>query len=186
MRREGGEAVLLILSGRPGAGKTTLARRLAGELGATYLRIDTIEETIAAVGSGVGALGYTVAYAIARDNLDAGNTVIADCVNSIEITRIAWRAVAAAAGRNALEIEIVCSDPVEHRRRVEARLTGGKSRPTWADVVAREDERRTPPVPRVETAGRSEEDGLRDILALLAEHETEKAPPGEQTGPSRT
>ncbi len=34
---------LYIFSGLPGAGKTTLAKQLANQVGAFYLRIDTVE-----------------------------------------------------------------------------------------------------------------------------------------------
>jgi predicted kinase len=36
-------AILIIFGGLPGTGETTLARALAEQLGAVFLRIDTIE-----------------------------------------------------------------------------------------------------------------------------------------------
>ena len=36
--------MLIILGGLPGSGKTTIARELAGQLGAVHLRIDSIEQ----------------------------------------------------------------------------------------------------------------------------------------------
>lgn len=38
--------MLIIFSGLPGCGKSTIARALAKRLGAVYLRIDTIEQAI--------------------------------------------------------------------------------------------------------------------------------------------
>jgi predicted kinase len=131
------------LGGLPGCGKTTIARELARQVGAVHLRIDSIEQAIresGVVADSVYDAGYRVSYAVAEDNLRVGRTVIADSVNPLPITRTAWTAVARRARVGALEIEIVCSDLQEHRRRVETR-TGdipGLRLPTWAEVVARE------------------------------------------------
>lgn len=134
---------LIVFAGLPGVGKTTIARALAAAENATFLRIDAIEQTLReATGAGrdVGAAGYRVAYALARANLAAGRAVVADCVNPARITREAWRDVAAQAHAPLLEVEIVCSDPREHRRRVETRVSdiAGLVLPRWADVAARE------------------------------------------------
>jgi predicted kinase len=132
--------MLVILSGLPGVGKTTIARELARAIGAVHLRIDSIEQALRAAGCSVTSEGYEVAHAVAEDNLRAGVTVIADCVNPWPLTRAAWRAVAERTGVPALEVEIVCSDAAEHRRRVESRrpdIPGGAV-PTWQDVVERD------------------------------------------------
>jgi predicted kinase len=117
--------------------KSTLAHQLAQELGAVYLRIDTIERAIADgdAAAGVDAKGYRVAYAVAEDNLGLGRTVIGDCVNPLHITRDAWRSIAERAAVTAVEIEVICSDPHEHRRQIETRLTD--SPVTWDEVVTR-------------------------------------------------
>jgi predicted kinase len=77
---------------------------------------------------------------VAEDNLHAGRTVIADCVNPWPLTRAAWRSVAERAGVVALDVEIVCSDAAEHRRRVESREPdiAGHALPAWQDVVERD------------------------------------------------
>ena len=134
--------MLIVFGGLPGVGKTTVARELARQLGAVFVRIDSIEYALRHSGKLTGPMedaGYRVAYAIAEDNLRAGLTVIADCVNPVQITRDAWRAVADRAGCGIVEVEFICTDPLEHRRRVEGR---GTEFPgwilTWDEVVTRE------------------------------------------------
>jgi predicted kinase len=135
--------MLVILGGLPGAGKTAIARGLARRLEAVHLRIDSIEQAIRDAGLGERSMddaGYRVAYAVAADNLRLGRIVIADSVNPIPITRDAWRDVATRAQVRAVEMEVVCSDPGEHRRRVETRDNDIHGAPplAWADVVARD------------------------------------------------
>ena len=134
--------MLIILSGLPGVGKTTIAHALALELGAVHIRIDTIEHALRESGKLIGPMddaGYRVGYAMAEGNLRLGLTVIADCVNPLGITREAWRDVAARARVPAVEIEVTCSDMTEHRRRIETRVADlvGFKLPTWAEVVGR-------------------------------------------------
>ena len=135
--------MLIILSGLPGVGKTTIAHALALDLGAAHIRIDTIEHALRESGKLVGPLddaGYRVGYAIAEGNLRLGLMVIADSVNPLGITREAWRGVAARARVPAVEIEVTCSDLGEHRRRIETRVADleGFKLPTWTEVVERE------------------------------------------------
>ena len=106
--------MLISLSGHPGTGKSTTARELARQINAVYLSIDSIERVVA----GGYAESYRVAQALADDNLRLGHTVITDCVNPIQQSRDAWRAIATAAGVPTLEVEVTCSDKDEHRRRL--------------------------------------------------------------------
>jgi septum formation inhibitor-activating ATPase MinD len=70
--------MLIVLSGLPGVGKTTIARELARSLAAVDLRIESIEQALRQAGLLVEAEGYAVAQAVAADNLRVGQTVIAD------------------------------------------------------------------------------------------------------------
>lgn len=135
--------MLIVFGGLPGTGKTTIGRELAARQPCAYLRIDVIEEALrTACGDqeDVGPAGYIVAYELAKSNLALGMTVLVDCVNPLAITRQAWRAIAASTTSPLLEIEIVCSDLAEHRRRVEGRTIDirGFVPPTW-DAVLRHD-----------------------------------------------
>lgn len=130
--------MLITLAGLPATGKSTIARLLAARLKAAWLRIDTIEQALRACGTPTGVVteGYVVAYRVAEDNLRAGITVIADSVNPLAVTRDAWIAVAQRASVTVIEAEVVCSDPREHRRRVESRESdiAGLTLPTWEQV----------------------------------------------------
>jgi predicted kinase len=113
----------------------------------------------------LGEKGYLVAYAVAEDNLRLGRTVIADSVNPLEITRAAWRNVAARAGVNAAEIEVVCSDPAEHRRRVETRAA--LIPVTWQDVGDRDFEPWSGDHIRIDTAGQEIEESFAALRWAL-------------------
>ena len=135
--------MLIIFGGLPGVGKTAIARELARQIGAVYLRIDSIEQAMRdskAVKQPLNDAGYRVAYAVAEDNLCLGRNVVADSVNPLSLTRDSWVEVANRVRVEALEIEITCSDLNEHRRRMEKRAPerSGLRPLTWAEVVSRE------------------------------------------------
>ncbi len=136
--------MLIVFGGLPGVGKSAVAAAVARRLRATWLRIDVVEVAMTrALGlpkqDDIGPAGYIVAYDLAASNLGLGLTVVADSVNATQTTRAAWRAVAAHTGAPCLEVEVVCSDRAEHRRRVEGRLhdPAALSPPTWPEVEAR-------------------------------------------------
>lgn len=164
--------LLFIFSGLPGTGKTTLSKALAQHRKALHLRIDTIEQRSRLVGiQDVGPLGYEIAYGIAQDNLELGLDVVADSVNSIAITRLAWQNVAAQAQSEFVNIEVICSDANEHQQRIDSRISdiSGLKLPTWKDVQQREYElwRDQDPLITIDTAGRSPDDSMTELFDLL-------------------
>jgi predicted kinase len=166
--------MLIVFAGLPGTGKTTIAKELARQLGAVYLRIDSIEQTLrdsGAYNNLTNDAGYCVAYAIAEENLRLGQTVIADSVNPLELTREAWLKVAARANIRAMEVELTCSNTEAHRKRVEERVTdiAGLKLPSWQNVTRREYQRWTRKHMIVDTAQRSVEECVSVIRCALAE-----------------
>lgn len=162
----------MVLSGLPGVGKTTIAREVARATGAVHVRIDSIEEALRQAGGHIEDAGYRVAYAVAEDNLRIGRTVIADCVNPWPLTRDAWRSVAARGGSGAIEVEIVCLDADEHRRRVESRVAdiSGQRLPTWDDVLARDYRAWTRNRLVIDTSRISVEESVRAIVSAVSAH----------------
>jgi predicted kinase len=161
--------MLIVLSGLPGVGKTAIARELARSLAAVYLRIDSIEHALRHAGLVVEAEGYAVAHAVAADNLRAGHTVIADCVNPWPLTRDEWRAVAERMGVPVAEIEVVCTDQAEHRRRVESRVPdiAGHRLPTWQEVLERDYRPWDRPRLVVDTARQTVTESVQALVSAL-------------------
>jgi len=164
--------VLVIFAGLPGTGKTALATELARRIGATYLRIDSIEQAITDSSLNIHPVedaGYLVGYALAEDNLRLGRTVVADSVNPIDLSRTGWLSAAERAGCEGIEVEGVCADAIEHQKRIETRTAdiSGLKLPTWQDGLDREKHPwgRYPFV--IDPAGKSVEQCVDGLLAAL-------------------
>ncbi len=158
----------------PSSGKSTLALGLAAHLNAVYLRLDTIEAALLNAGlPSVGIEGYAVAYALAADALRLGQTVVADCVNPLTVTRDAWQAVARDTSSRILDIEVICSDAQEHRRRVETRRAdrgnwaGRWKPPTWEAATQHGYAEWTSPRTVIDTASGERAEQLVRVLKLI-------------------
>ena len=170
--------MLIVLSGLPGTGKTTIGKALVAKRSAAYVRVDEIEHALrqhSGFDQEIGAAGYLVAFAIASSNLKLGNLVIADCVNPVPESRQGWRdVVRAIEGVRLIEVEIICSDENEHRRRVEGRAPDivGFTIPTWSSVTSHDYVPWTEPRLIVDTAFLSALDAVFMIerqLEIMAE-----------------
>lgn len=165
--------MLIILSGLPGTGKTTIGKALAARRSAAYVRVDEIEHALKqhyGFDHALGSSGYVVAFAIASSNLKLGNPVVADSVNPVPESRQGWRDVARAIGGGRfLEVEVICSDETEHRRRVEGRAADidGFTLPTWSSVMSHDYVPWTEPRLIVDTAHLSAVDAVATIERQL-------------------
>jgi predicted kinase len=172
--------MLIVFGGLPGVGKTTLAKAVARAWDAVYLRVDTIEQALRfaeTLHGEVDPAGYLVAYRLAEENLRLGRTVVADSVNPLNMTRDAWLSVAANASKNAIEIEVICSDPSEHRRRLETRKADidGLSCPAWQAVLERTYDDWTRPHLVLDTAQKSIVQVTEELLNLLRKDRKNRA-----------
>lgn len=113
----------------------------------------------------------TACYRVALDNLRLGMHVVADSCNPIELTRHEWDQVAATSNADLVNIEVICSNRGEHRQRLEARApdVAGLVLPTWEKVVAREYDAWTTNRVVVDTAGKTREESVEELVRVFKE-----------------
>ncbi len=163
---------LIVFSGLPGTGKSSLARGLAQKTGAVWLRVDSVEQAIKDSGVVPGSIedaGYRVLYALAYDNLLLGRDVISDSVNPWMLTRNAWRDVGLRAEAKVVEVEVVCTDIEEHRRRVDTRASDvpGLILPDWRAVMEHDYHAWDRDRVVIDTAGRSQAECIAGLLGAV-------------------
>ena len=143
---EPGTAVVVV-TGLPGTGKTTLAERVAPALGAPVFGWDWAMAALTPFGpvwdaarglhhADYAALGWAMVRQAAEAQLRRGMAVVLDgLAGDDEVGRI--RALAARHGGRATVVLTTCDDEGEHRRRVEGRQRGipGWHELTWDGVL---------------------------------------------------
>jgi predicted kinase len=132
--------MLVIFSGIPGTGKTTLAEHAAAKLRAPVFGVDIVEAALwrAGIRSEHGSQGaaYGILSALAEAQLRLGQSACIDAVVGLASARESWSALAARYGARIRFVECVCSDRALHRRRIESRQRNipGWYELTWEDV----------------------------------------------------
>lgn len=133
---------LIVLSGLPGSGKSTIAELLAQRLRLPIFSVDPIESAIVKAGIArtfeTGLAAYLVAATLADEQLKLGSSVIIDAVNAEEEGKDIWRGLAKKHGVE-LIILLVALERSLHRQRLESRVRNlhGFSEVTWDNVEAR-------------------------------------------------
>ena len=133
---------LIVFTGLPGTGKTSLSEAVGRELGIPVFAKDWLEATLRRSGLGpskdVGYAGYELLTTLAQRQLQLGQSVILDSVASIEAVRTRWRELATTYRARWRVIECVCSDEAAHRARLAVRERGI---PGWYELTWKEVER---------------------------------------------
>lgn len=169
--------ILFILSGLPGSGKSTISKYLAKEYNAIYLRIDVVEQALRDLCNfPVQGEGYRLSYRIAEDNLKIGNNVVADSCNPNDLTRNEWENVAIKNNCKHVNIEVICSNKTEHRKRVETRKTEIENLklPAWDEIIKREYEPWSSERIIIDTANRDTELCVEELFEKIRKNILEK------------
>jgi predicted kinase len=133
---------LIVLSGLPGSGKSTIAEYLAKRLRLPIFSVDPIESAIVTAGIArsfeTGLAAYLVAATLADEQLKLGTSVIIDAVNAEEEGKDVWRGLAKKHGVE-LIVLLVTLERSLHKQRLESRVRDlhGFSEVTWDKVEAR-------------------------------------------------
>lgn len=132
---------LIVFSGLPGTGKTTLAETIGREMRIPVFAFDWLMSVIVPFdilpSNRVSAeIGYGLLTRLAERQLTLGQSAILDSVAGLAAGREQWRVLAAAYGATFYAIETICSDEALQRSRIEGRTRGIPNwyELTWANV----------------------------------------------------
>jgi predicted kinase len=136
---------LIIFSGLPGTGKSTIAETLGKELSIPVFAKDWLEATLLRSGlkpvttnESLGFAGYDLLTVLAERQLMLEQSVILDSVASSQTIRDIWRQLAKQYDADWHLIECICSDESLHRSRLKDRQ---RHIPGWHELEWSEVER---------------------------------------------
>jgi predicted kinase len=134
---------LIIFSGLPGTGKSTLAEAVGRALGVPVFAKDWLEATLLRSGikpphkdKSLGFASYELLTVLAERQLILGQSVILDSVAATQTIRSMWYQLAEQHHVNCRIIECVCSDESFHRSRLKQRQRNilGWHELEWSEV----------------------------------------------------
>ena len=134
---------MILFSGLPGTGKSTLAEAIGRQLGIPVFAKDWLEASLLQSGLAsnsdlklLGFAGYELLTVLAERQLMLNQSVILDSVASRQTIRDNWFHLAEQYGAERRVIECICSDEVLHRSRLERRQRNipGWHELEWAEV----------------------------------------------------
>jgi predicted kinase len=136
---------LIVFSGLPGTGKSTLAEAMGRELNIPVFAKDWLEATLVRSGlrassedRSLGFAGYELLSVLAERQLMLGQSAILDSVAASHTIRRAWCQLAGRYGAYYRVIECICSDESLHRARLKGRQ---RHIPGWHELEWSEVER---------------------------------------------
>lgn len=167
---------IIVVSGLPGVGKSTLAEGIVVKLKFPLFSVDPIESSI--IKSGIaksfetGLAAYLVVEMLAAEQLKLDLSVIIDAVSPVKEARDMWRGLSKRYDARLIVVECVLESEL-HKKRVAARVRNMHGIPevTWEDVENRRKEYLTWTEERltIDTAN-DREYNLKEVLDYVSKH----------------
>ena len=136
---------MIVFSGLPGTGKSTLAETLGKDLGFPVFAKDWLEAALLRNGlqaanaeKPLGFAGYELLTTLAERQLMLGQSVVLDSVAGSMSIRRSWRELSDQYAAEWRVIECICSDEMLHRARLKTRK---RHIPGWHELQWSEVER---------------------------------------------